>query len=120
MAVCRQIPIPLIVIARLDRATQYPPSFEEAQSRNYHGKFKWIQIGVGKALRLPALRTVHAVFPHTALQSVVSSSGVSRGVPGCICGEQPGICEEVIGPAFMVIEATSEAGPLVLLSQHCT
>ena len=27
---------------------------------------------------LPALRTVHAVLPHTALQSVVSSSGLAR------------------------------------------
>jgi hypothetical protein len=31
--------------------------------------------GVGP---LPALRTVRAVFPHTALQSLVSTSGVSR------------------------------------------
>ena len=35
-------------------------------------------IGVGMAHRHPALRTVRAVFPHTALQSVVSSSGLSR------------------------------------------
>ena len=36
-------------------------------------------IGVGMAHRHPALRTVQAVFPHTAcLQSVVSSSGLSR------------------------------------------
>jgi hypothetical protein len=33
---------------------------------------------------LPALRTVRAVFPHTALQSVVSSSGASRSLPGCV------------------------------------
>jgi hypothetical protein len=33
---------------------------------------------------LPALRTVRAVFPHTALQLVVSSSGVSRFGPGCV------------------------------------
>jgi hypothetical protein len=31
-------------------------------------------IGVGKALGLPSLRTARAVFPHTALQSLVSSS----------------------------------------------
>jgi hypothetical protein len=31
-------------------------------------------IGVGKAFGLPSLRTVRAVFPHTALQSLVSSS----------------------------------------------
>ena len=29
-------------------------------------------------LRLPALRTVRAVLPHTALQLVVSSSGLDR------------------------------------------
>src|ERR1700689_110365 len=30
------------------------------------------RIGVGKAFGLPSLRTVQAVFPHTALQSMVS------------------------------------------------
>src|SRR5713226_3987839 len=35
------------------------------------------KIGVGKASSLPSLRTVRAVLPHTALQSPVSSSGVS-------------------------------------------
>ena len=34
-------------------------------------------IGVGKAINLPSLRTVHAVFPHTALQLAVSSSGLA-------------------------------------------
>ena len=32
-------------------------------------------IGVGKAINLPSLRTVHAVFPNTALQLAVSISG---------------------------------------------
>jgi hypothetical protein len=40
-------------------------------------------IGVGK-VTLPALRTVRAVLPHTALQSLVSSSGVSRFRMGCL------------------------------------
>jgi hypothetical protein len=40
-------------------------------------------IGVGK-VALPALRTVLAVLPHTALQSLVSSSGVPRGFMGCL------------------------------------
>jgi hypothetical protein len=35
-------------------------------------------IGVGNGLAVPALRTVRAVLPHTALQSVVSSSGLAR------------------------------------------
>jgi hypothetical protein len=37
-------------------------------------------IGVGKGSRLPSLRTVLAVFPHTALQLLVSTSGMSRSV----------------------------------------
>ena len=39
-------------------------------------------IGVGKELPPRAFRTVRAVFPHTALQSLVSSSGVSRPCMG--------------------------------------
>ena len=34
--------------------------------------------GRGTAFAVPALRTVRAVLPHTALQSVVSSSGLAR------------------------------------------
>ena len=34
-------------------------------------------IGVGKALRLPSLRTARAVFPHTALRLEVSTSGLN-------------------------------------------
>src|SRR5258708_23838572 len=75
-------------------------------------------IGVGKGFALPALRTVRAVFPHTALQSVVSSSGVSRSPPGCVECEQPCLCEEGIGPALMVGPTASEAGALVLLAQE--
>jgi len=33
-------------------------------------------IGVGKDTVLPSLRTVRAVFPHTALQSVVHLIGI--------------------------------------------
>jgi hypothetical protein len=43
-------------------------------------------------LNMPAFAghtTVRAVLPHTALQSLVSSSGVSRGHRGCMKGEQP-------------------------------
>ena len=59
-------------------------------------------IGVGKGKALPALRTVHAVLPHTALRSVVSSSGLARQNVGVIHGEEPsalavhaGICTGV-------------------------
>ena len=41
-----------------------------------------LSIGVGK-VALPALRTVLAVLPHTALQSLVSSTGVSRLFERC-------------------------------------
>ena len=56
-------------------------------------------IGVEKSLlqALPSLRTVRAVLPHTALQSIVSSSGSARFRMGFIHCEQSqareaGIC----------------------------
>ena len=55
-------------------------------------------IGVGKAFGLPSLRTVRAVFPHTALQSVVSSSRLSRCLPDRVKGERPGIREGAFPP----------------------
>jgi hypothetical protein len=69
-------------------------------------------------LALPALRTVRAVFPHTALQSVVSSSEVSRGLPSCVECEQPGLREECVGPALMIVATSPEARPLLLLAQE--
>src|SRR5947207_1671900 len=59
-------------------------------------------IGVGKGGALPALRTVRAVLPHTALQSLGSSSGVSRLLVGRSKGEEAVSREEGIGPALMV------------------
>ena len=41
------------------------------------------------AHRHPSLRTVRAVFPHTALQSVVSASRPSRCLPGRVKRELP-------------------------------
>ena len=58
---------------RRDRGRHAEPGKELARYRfksNYRSS-----IGVGK-VALPALRTVRAVLPHTALQSLVSSSGV--------------------------------------------
>src|SRR5215467_4090185 len=66
---------------------------------------------------LPALRTVRAVLPHTALQSLVSSSGVSRLLIGQAKGEEPVSCEESVGPALVVGVAPPNAGALFLLTQ---
>jgi len=68
-------------------------------------------------MALPALRTVRAVLPHTALQSLVSSSGVSGLRMGCCEGEQPVSREEGVGPALMVGLTSSNAGALLLLEQ---
>jgi hypothetical protein len=58
-------------------------------------------IGVEKDAVLPSLRTVRAVLPHTALQSVVSSSGLARS-QGCCHGEQSQVCEVHIWPASLL------------------
>src|SRR5690625_7751284 len=71
-----------------------------------------------EGFRLPALRTACAVFPHTALQSVVSSSGVSRCLPGRVKGEQPGIREVGVGPAYLIGPGEYETGPSLLLAQR--
>src|ERR1700722_910402 len=60
-------------------------------------------------LALPALRTVGAVFPHTALQSPVPSSGVSRVFKSCLRGEEPSIREDGIDPLRAEPFATSDA-----------
>src|SRR5271154_5200603 len=63
-----------------------------------------------KGFRLPSLRTVRAVLPHTALQSLVSSSGVPRAFVSCFEGEQPAIREKDIWPAAVVLESATAAG----------
>src|SRR6202789_4208063 len=70
-----------------------------------------------KGFRLPSLRTVRAVLPHTALQSLVSSSGVPRAFVSCFEGEQPAIREKDIWPAAVVLESATAAGTLRLLAQ---
>ena len=70
-------------------------------------------IGVGKGSPLPALRTVLAVFPHTALQSVVSSSGLARLHIGFMKGEKPLRREEGIRPVLMVLQRASKASTLM-------
>jgi hypothetical protein len=54
--------------------------------------------------RLPSLRTVRADLPHTALQSVVSSSGLTRQGEGFGQGEKPTLSEEGIRPTAMVLQ----------------
>jgi hypothetical protein len=60
-----------------------------------------------EGVSLPSLRTVRAIFPHTALQSLVSSSGVPRVFKGCVKGEQPLSREEGIRPSPVVSFASS-------------
>src|ERR1700694_5189297 len=71
-----------------------------------------------EGFRLPALRTVRAGFSHPALQSVVSSSGVSRSLPSRVKSEQPGSCEESVWPALTVENAPAEPRTLGLLAQE--
>src|SRR5436853_116739 len=58
--------------------------------------------GSERALALPALRTLLAVFPHTALQSVVASSGLARLPIGFMKGEKPLRRE---GPILLIVQA---------------
>src|SRR3970282_1324640 len=76
------------------------------------------RIGVGMGSPPPALRTVQAVFPHTALQSVVSSSRLSRSGPGCVKCEQPVLCEVGIGPQPTATETLPDVRPLHPLLQQ--
>ena len=57
--------------------------------------------------RLPSLRTVRAGLPHTALQSVVSSSGLARQRMGFRHGEKTLRSEEGIGSATVIRFGTS-------------
>ena len=70
------------------------------------------------AHRHAAFRTVRAVFPHTALQSVVSSSRLPRSLPSRMKCEQSGIREEGIGPALMIGSTETEPRALLLLAQE--
>ena len=74
-----------------------------------------MMIGVGKGEPLPALRTVRAVLPHTALQSVVSSSGLARQNVGFMHGEKSPFSEESIWPLSMITISSARTWPLFLL-----
>jgi len=59
------------------------------------------KIGVGKSgfAGLPSLRTVHAVFPHTAVQSVVARQGLNVTCVGFSQTFEATLAEVGIGPA---------------------
>ena len=56
------------------------------------------QVTIGKG----TVRTVRAVFPRRALQSVVSTSGLARQAVGLMHLEQPKVSEEGIRPLLMI------------------
>jgi hypothetical protein len=69
---------------------------------------------------LPALRTVHAVLPHTALQKSSSSTGLSIRGPGSIQGEEPGSSKEVVWPFTSISFGVTKPWSFLLLSQYRT
>jgi hypothetical protein len=74
-----------------------------------------------EGFRLPSLRTVRAVLPHTALQSLVSSSGVSRCCPGRALREQSRPCEDGRLAAFDAVTQRRHhaIGPRETLRSAC-
>src|SRR6202012_1722637 len=72
-----------------------------------------------EGIRLPSLRTVRAVLPHTALQSPVSSSGVSCGFPGCFQGEQPLGRKVGIWPLSLVVGIGAPPRTMLPFAQDC-
>ena len=58
------------------------------------------RIGGRKGSRLPSLRTVLAVLPHTALQSLVSTSGMSRSESNRDCVNSKKLRERGYSPPF--------------------
>lgn len=59
---------------------------------------------------------MQADLPHTALQSVVSSSGLARQSVGFGHGEKPPLSEEGIGPAAMVLPSMSHPSFQVVMT----
>ena len=62
---------------------------------------------------------MRAVLPHTALQLVVSSSGLARQQPGFGHGEEPFLSEECVWPAAMIGVTPTYPRTLILLAQKC-
>ena len=77
-------------------------------------------VGVGSpgwSPEAPSLRTVRAVFPHTALRLVVlPQSGLASHLRSCFQGEEPLFGKESVGPA-VVVSASSSAFPFGTVTQ---
>ena len=67
---------------------------------------------------LPSLRTVRAVLPHTALQSVVSSSGSTRQYVSFAHGEKPTFSEKGIWPQPVIFTSSTRIWPLLMFAQN--
>jgi hypothetical protein len=99
--------------------TLAPRSLFRSDSAVFHGDCRKCQTATDRGRegsRLPSLRTVRAVVPHTALQSGDSSSRRSRRQPGRVKREQPGFREEGIWPTLMIGATDSHARRPPLLS----
>lgn len=57
-------------------------------------------------------------LPHTALQLVVSSSGLARQNVGIMHGDKPAFSEESIWPLPMITPSFTRAWPLLLFTQY--
>ena len=60
---------------------------------------------------------MHAVLPHTALQSAVSLSGLARRNIGFLQGEKPVLSEEGIRPAPMIALCPTKSRTFLPLTQ---
>ena len=69
---------------------QMAAPIQPARAKNDRGR---------KDSRLPALRTVRAIFPHTALQLAVASSGLACRRIGFFQGEQPTLSKVSVFPS---------------------
>ena len=62
---------------------------------------------------------MHAVLPHTALQSAVSLSGLAHRNMGFVQGEKPMLSEEGIRPAPVITRSPPKTGTFLPLTQDC-
>jgi hypothetical protein len=95
----------------------HPPSILPASSGTWELDNS---IGVGAGVSRPSLRTVQAVFPHTALRSVVlPRRGLTYRGSGCCQAIQPVLGKEGVRPA-LVICPTSSSLPAQAFSEDAS